>query len=122
MPYNNNLFVPRAKYQTFTPMLLGQAPLTTSAAVIYLAPTQALTAIQDIVVVNTSGSTATFNLYIVSPATTASTNNAIYYTYSLTSGQTLRWTGEQILAGLWTLQGLASATGLTITVSGGMYI
>jgi len=122
MPYNNNLFVPRAKYQTFTPMFLGQAALTTSAAVIYLAPVQALTAIRDIVVVNTSGSTATLNLYIVSPVATAGTSNAIYYGYSLTAGQTLCWTGEQILAGLWTLQGSASATGLTVTVSGGMYI
>jgi len=122
MPYTNNLFVPRAKYQTFAPMLLGQAPLTTSAAVIYLAPTQALTAIRSITVVNTSGSTATFNLYLVPPNTTAGASNAIYYTYSLTSGQTLQWLGEQVLGGLWTLQGLASATGITVTASGGMYI
>jgi hypothetical protein len=122
MPYNNTLFVPRAKYQTIVPMFLGQVALTTSPSVIYLAPVQALTAIRDIVVVNTTGSTATFNLYIVSPVTTASASNAIYYTYSLTAGQTLHWTGEQILAGLWTLQGNASTTGLTVTVSGGMYI
>ena len=122
MPYNNNLFVPRAKYQTATPTFIAQTALTTSATVLYLAPTQALTAIRDIIVVNTSGATATFNIHLVSPVATADTSNAIFYNYSLVSGQTMQWSGEQILSGLWSVQGKASTTGLTVTISGALYI
>jgi len=122
MPYNNNLFVPRAKYQTATPTFITQAALTTSVAVFYLAPTQALTAIRDITVVNTSGATATFNIHLVSPVDTAGTGNAIFYNCSLVNGQTVQWTGEQVLSGLWSIQGKASTTGLTVTISGGLYI
>ena len=111
-----------ANYQIVTPMLLGQAAITTSAATIYTAPKLTLTAIQNIIVVNTTGSSATYSIYLVPPAGTAGTSNAIFYSSTLAANTTFSLSCFQILSAGWTVQVQASTTGLTATVSGNQYV
>jgi len=111
-----------ANYQTVTPMSLGQTAVGTAVSTIYISPKQTLTAIQNIIVANTTGSSATYSIFLVPSAGTAGTANAIFYNTTLAANSTFSLTCFQILSAGWTIQVQASATGLTITASGNQYV
>lgn len=107
-----------AQYQILTLMHLAQAAITASAVTVYTSPAAALTTIQDITVVNTNSTTATFNVFLVPPTGTAGAAYAMFYNCSLLGGQTVQWTGNQVLSAGWTIKVQASTTGLTINIGG----
>jgi len=105
-------------YQVNVPVKLGQGVTATSVATLYTVPTTVRTYITDITACNTTGSTATFDVYLVPAAGTAGTSNAIFYQCPLTANQTVQWTSTQPLFPGDTIQIKGSTTAITITIGG----
>lgn len=106
-------------YSTITPVKLGQTAITTSATTLYTTPASTRSLVKEIDVVNTTASSATFDVYLVPSAGTAGTANALFYQQPLNAKETLQWNGLQVMNVGDTIQVKASVTGLTITASGG---
>ena len=106
-------------YQNVTPIQLCQAAITTSAVTLYTVPAATRTYLKDINVCNTTGSAVNVNIYLVPAGGTASTANALVYSYSVAADSFFHWSGVQVLLPGQTLQVSASATGTTIMASGG---
>jgi hypothetical protein len=108
-----------ANYQTITPVKLGQAAITAAYTTIYTAPISTRTYVKQFDVCNTTGGALTLYLHIVPSGGTADTSNAIYYGTAVGVNGVLKWTGVQVMNAGDTIQVKGSATGLTITASGG---
>lgn len=106
-------------YNNITPLQLGQAAITTSYATIYTAPANTRTYVKDIDVINTTATTKGIYISLVPSGGTAGTDNALFYNTQLPPNTIVQWAGSQILNAGDTIQVKASATGCTITVSGG---
>lgn len=106
-------------YNNITPLRLGQAAITTSYATIYTVPAGTRTYVKDIDIVNTTGATISIYVSLVPSSGTAGTSNALFYNTPLPLNTIVQWAGSQILNEGDTIQVKASATGCTITVSGG---
>jgi hypothetical protein len=98
---------------------LCQSALTTSTATLYTASVNFNSHINYITFCNTTGSAITVSIFIVPSGGTAGTGNAIYYNYSIAANSSVTWSGVQIITAGGTLQGSASSSGVTVTVSGG---
>jgi hypothetical protein len=105
-------------FQVNVPTKLAQVALTASVVTVYTTQSTNRVYVQDITVVNTNATSATFNIFLVPATATASTANAIFYNCTLSGGQTVQWTGSQILFPGDTIQVQASTTGLTASISG----
>jgi len=105
-------------YYDITPLQLGQAAITTSAATLYTAPTGVRTFVKDLNICNTTGAAVTVNVYLIPTSGSAGTGNALLYGLSIAANTVYRWTGVQIMNAGGFIQVSASATGLTITASG----
>jgi hypothetical protein len=106
-------------YANITPLQLGQAAMTTSYATIYTVPTNTRTYVKDITIVNTTAASVNIYVSLVASGGTAGTSNAIFYSNALPANTTVQWTGSQIMNEGGTIQVKASATGCTITTTGG---
>lgn len=96
---------------------LCQAPLTTSAQVLYAAPANnSQTTIEDIEVCNTTAGSLVCNIHVGAAA--ASTANAILYGVPVPANTTMQWTGSVSMNPGDILQALGSGAGLTLTASG----
>lgn len=102
-----------------TPKQLGRAAITTSYATIYTTPADVRTFVKDMDIVNTTAASIDVYVSFVPSGGTAGTSNAIFYASPLPAYTTLQWCGSQILNAAETIQVKASASGCTITVSGG---
>ena len=106
-------------YNNITPIQLAQAAMTTSYATIYTVPTNVRTFVKDIDVMNTTSSAKDIYISLVPSGGTAGTSNALFYQVSLPAYTVVQWAGSQIINEGSTIQVKASASGCTITVSGG---
>jgi hypothetical protein len=106
-------------FNNITPTKLAQAAMTTSYVSLYTVPTSTRTFVKDIIICNTTASAVTVNVSLVPSGGTAGESNSIYYEYSIAAKTTLSWSGVQIMNHNDTIQVKASATGATITISGG---
>ena len=106
-------------YYDITPTQLGQAAMTTSYATIYTVPANTRTFVKDVTVVNTTSSPINIYVSLVASGGTAGTSNAIFYGNALPGNTTVEWCGAQILNESGFISVKASATGCTVTVSGG---
>ena len=68
---------------------------------------------------NTTGAAIQVYVHIVPPSGTAGTGNALYYNFTIPANTTWAWQGTQVLITSASLQAKASATGVTLTASGG---
>jgi hypothetical protein len=82
-----------------------------------LATFAAATTFQEIIVCNTGSSNATFSLYLVPSAGSASTSNAIFYQSSVSAGQSIAISSVICANSGDTLQGVASAAGFNVIAS-----
>ena len=105
-------------FEVTVPVKMAQSATTTSAVTIYTTPTDVRTYVADINVCNTSGSTVTFDVYLVPATGTAGVTNAIFNQCPLTANQTVQWTGSQIMFTGDTVQIKGSGTATVVTVSG----
>ena len=123
-----------ANYQNVVPTQLCQAALTTGYVTLYTAPSVVTnsavnpsnivtsttrTYLKDMQICNTTAGALQLYMSIVPSAGTAGTANAIYYGVTVAANTTLIWQGTQVIMTGATLQAKASATGLTLTASGG---
>ena len=106
-------------FQNITGLKLGQAAITTSYATLYTAPTGTRAYVKGMDICNTTGSSIGIYVSFVPSAGSAGTDNAVFYNAALPAYSTLQWCGMQILNAGDTIQVKASATGCTITASGG---
>jgi len=106
-------------YQNITGLQLGQAAITTGYTTVYTTPVNTRTYVKDINICNTTATSLTVSVYLVPSGGTAGTGNALFYEWLLYPRDLYRWQGVQIMNAGGTLQVKASATGATITVSGG---
>jgi hypothetical protein len=108
-----------ANFQNVSPVRLCQAALTATAAVLYTAPAGIRTYLKQIDVANTTNGSLDLNIHIVPTRTAVGTANAIVYTVAVAQHTSYQWRGVQIMNAGDTLQAKGSATGLTLTASGG---
>jgi len=106
-------------FNNITPLKLGQAAITTSYATLYTGPTNTRTYVKDIDVINTTATAIGIYISLVPSGDTAGTANALFYNTQLPPNTIVQWAGSQILNTGDTIQVKASASGCTITVSGG---
>lgn len=106
-------------FQNITPIQLGQTGITTGFTTLYTTPATTRTYIKDINICNTTGISCTVTVCLVPSSGSAAAGNALIYNLTLFGSDLYRWQGVQIMNEGDTLQVQASATGATITVSGG---
>jgi hypothetical protein len=98
---------------------VSSTPATTSVSTLYTVSSNVQFLLKDIDICNTTGSPATFNIYLVPSGSTASQSNALFYNAPISGYTTVQWSGELALAAGSTIQALASATTVSIKISGG---
>jgi hypothetical protein len=108
-----------ANYQSVTPVQLGQAAMTTSFTTVYSTPAATRTYVKQLDICNTTSSPIDVYVSLVPFGGTAGIGNALFYKLAVDGYSTLSWTGTQIMNPQGTLQVMASASGCTITASGG---
>jgi len=97
---------------------ISSAASTTSVSTLYTVPSTGQFLLTDIEICNTTATAGTFTIYLVPSGGTASQANALFYLAPINGNSLVQWTGQQSLAAGSTIQGLASATTITIKVSG----
>ena len=97
---------------------LSPAASTTSVSTLYTVPSTGQFLLTDIEICNTSATAGTFTIYLVPSGGTAGASNALFSASSINGNTTVQWTGQQSLAAGSTVQALASATTITIKISG----
>ncbi len=97
---------------------LVQVAVATAQTTQYTTPAARQDVIKDFDVANTTGAAIVFTMNLVHNGGSAGTSNAILAAVSIPSNQTLHWTGTQVMNAGDFISTAASATGLTLTVSG----
>ena len=105
-------------FEVFVPVKMAQVAITASVVTVYTTPATNRALVQDIQIANTTAGALTYNVFLVPAGGTAGTSNAIFYGVSLGANTSYHWTGTQVLFPGDTIQVQASATGLTISISG----
>ncbi len=101
---------------------LGRGAITTgSGTLIYTVPTGMKCDVKDIVIANTSAAPITCGLYLVPVTGTAGTTNAMFPAVSVPGNTTIHWCGTQTLNAGDFIQGIGSAAGITVNVTGEEY-
>lgn len=108
-----------ANFQNIIGLQLGQAGLTTSYATIYTVPATYRTYVKQFDICNTTAGTINVYVSFVPSGGSAGTSNAILYNTILPAYSTLQWCGAQVINAGGTIQAKASATGCTMTITGG---
>ena len=106
-------------FQSVTPIRLAQAAVTVDYLAIYTCPTNARVYIKDMSMCNTTAGALTVYVSLVPDQATVGAANAIYYNTTIDAAGIIHWTGAQIMNAGDTIQVKASASGVTITVTGG---
>ena len=99
---------------------MGQAAMTTSYATIYTVPNTSTAVLHDIEVCNTTASAIGIYVSIVPVNGTAGSSNSIFFNANLPGYSTMQWTGSIAMTFGMTIQVKASASGCTVTASGGL--
>ena len=101
---------------------LGRGAIaTTPGTTLYTVPTGYKCDVQDMLICNTSASSATFSVYFVPSGGSASTSNAVFYTAPIAAYETVHWEGLQTLNNGDFIKAIGSASGITMNVSGTEY-
>ena len=108
-----------ANYQVITPVQVGQTAITTAYTTLYTVPASTRTYLKQMDICNTTTGPITVSVSLVPSAGTAGASNALFFNASVPGGTTIQWAGTQVLDTSSTIQVKASATGLTVTTSGG---
>jgi hypothetical protein len=98
---------------------LGQSAVGAGAGTaIYTVPTGFKADVQDIFIANTTVAAITLSLHFVASGGAASAANAVFSSASIPANTTVHWSGSQTLSAGKFIQGIGSASGITVTVSG----
>lgn len=106
-------------YQNIVATNLGQVAATTSYQLLYKTPANTRTIVKAFDICNTTGNQATFYISLVPIGGSAGTDNALFYNAKIPGYSTVQWCGTQVLNAGESIYVKASATGCTISASGG---
>jgi hypothetical protein len=106
-------------FNNITPLKIAQAALTTAYASIYTVPTSTRTFVKDIDIMNTTAAAIGVYVHLVPADGSVGASNALIYNVQLPPYTIMQWAGSQIINHNDTIQVKASASGCTITISGG---
>lgn len=98
---------------------LGQSAVGTGAGTtIYTVPTGYKADVKDIFIANAGSTSINLSLHFVASGGSASTSNAVFKDVPISGNTTIHWSGVQALSAGKFIQGIGSASGVTITISG----
>lgn len=98
---------------------LFQGAITTGAGTTcYTVPTGIRTEVQDIVIANTTTGTLTCSIHLAPTGVAVGSSNAMFSSVSVPANTTVHWSGIQVLNAGDFIQGIGSAAGLTVNISG----
>lgn len=103
---------------TITALQLAQAEMPTSAAALYTVPASTIAYVKDINICNTTAGVIVVSLWLVPASGSRATANAFMANVQVPANGTVEWQGTQILPAGATIQALAAASGVGITISG----
>lgn len=105
---------------TITPKNLGRGNVAiTTGTLLYTVPASTTTYVKCIDVCNTTAADINLTLHLVPSGGSVASTNMFMNAVTIAAGAMWQWTGTQILATGDFIQGIGSATGLTINISGG---
>lgn len=98
---------------------LFQGAITTgSGTLCYTVPTGFRCNVQDIVIANTTAASINVRVHLVPTGVAVGTTNAMFYDVALPANTTVQWSGTQTLNAGDFIQGIGSASGVTLNISG----
>jgi hypothetical protein len=101
---------------------LGQGAITTgSGTLIYTVPTGMRTEVLDINIANTTSAPLTCAIHLAPTGVAVGTSNMLFPTVTVPGNTVVQWTGIQCLNAGDFLQGIGSASGITVNVTGNEY-
>jgi hypothetical protein len=106
-------------YNNITPLKIAQAAMTTSYVSLYTVPIATRTFVKDIDIMNTTAAAIGVYVHLVPGSGTVGTSNALIYNVRIPPNTIMQWAGSQIIDHNDNIQVKASASGCTITISGG---
>lgn len=112
----------RLIYNNLATTSLFGGPLSASYATLFTADAGTPAHIDSIAFTNTTGAAISVSLSLVPPGGTASAANAVFSGNSIPANTTIPWTSKIIVPMGYTVQALASATGLNVNIAGGKSI
>jgi len=106
-------------YNVITPTKLGQSAIAITNTTVYTVPSSTRALLKDMDIANTTAASITVTVFA---GTGVATSNTLIPNVSIPAYSLFQWTGTQILDAADTIVAIASATGVTITVSGGQAV
>jgi hypothetical protein len=103
-------------FQSITPVKLGQVAIGTANTLVYTVPAATRTFLKDIDIANTMSIPISVTVYAGAGQASA---NVLIPNVPIPANSIFQWTGSQILNTTDTINAVASATGCTISASGG---
>ena len=101
---------------------LFQGAITTgSGTLCYVTPTGIRTEVYDVVIANTTTGALTCSLHLAPVGVAVGTSNAMFSSVSIPANTTVHWSGIQCLNAGDFIQGIGSAAGLTLNITGQEY-
>lgn len=98
---------------------LGTGALTTGGGTtVYTVPTGIRTEVYDVCLANTTSGALTCALHLVPTGASATTANMMLPTVSIPGNTLVHWSGLQVLNAGDFIQGIGSASGITVHVTG----
>lgn len=106
-------------YNTQSKQQIAFGPIGTAITTLYTASVSSASHIDCINFCNTTASAIDVSMFIVPSGGAYSTNNAIFYNFTMPAKTTVLWQGSIVMPASSVLQGIAAATGVTVNVTGG---
>ncbi len=101
---------------------IAQGAVTTgSGTLLYTCPTGTRTEVLDINIANSGATTLTCALHLVPVGGSAGTTNVLFPTVSVPGNTLIQWTGIEVLNAGDFIQGIGSAAGITVNITGNEY-
>lgn len=106
-------------FTSITPAKLAQAAITTSNATIYTVPAITRALVKCIDIANTTAGPVNVTVNLVPSGGTAGAANALIPGVAMAANTAMHWDGFQVMNAADFISVIASATGCTVTISGG---
>lgn len=91
---------------------------TGSGTLLYTVPSSFQALVTDIDVANTTAAPITFTLYLVVSGGSPATSNMLFPTVTVPGNTMIQWTGNQHMKTGGFIQGVGSAAGITVNITG----
>ena len=98
---------------------LAQGALGTgTGTLLYTVPTGIRTEVYDVIIANTTTGTLTCSIHLAPVGVAVGSSNAMFSSVSVPANTTVHWSGIQVLNAGDFIQGISSASGLTVNITG----